>query len=100
MIRIFFIGFHFSTFLINSDIKAGNILVDSDGSIRLADFGVARVLEGCKKHTEAQTFVGTPCWMVPEVMNREIYDAKVGSIFVIPKIGGYLVTGYNCNGII
>ena len=25
MILIFFIGFHFSTFLINSDIKAGNI---------------------------------------------------------------------------
>lgn len=51
--------------------------MDSDGSIRLADFGVARVIEGGKKHAESQTFVGTPCWMAPEVMSREVYDARV-----------------------
>ena len=54
--------------MICRDVKAGNI--------RLADLGVARVLEGTMKKQEARTFVGTPCWMAPEVMNRERYDSK------------------------
>ena len=62
--------------MICRDVKAGNILVDGTGNIRLADLGVARVLEGTMKKQEARTFVGTPCWMAPEVMNRERYDSK------------------------
>lgn len=77
MTPIFFIGRAYSFLYYISDIKAGNILVDSDGSIRLADFGVARVIEGGQKHTEAQNFVGTPCWMAPEVMSRDVYDSRV-----------------------
>lgn len=62
--------------IILRDVKAGNILVDGNGNIRLADLGVARVLEGTMKKQEARTFVGTPCWMAPEVMNRDRYDSK------------------------
>ena len=59
------------------DVKAGNILVDENGNIRLGDLGVARLLEGTGKKQEARTFVGTPCWMAPEVMNRNQYDSRV-----------------------
>ena len=62
-----------------SDVKAGNILVDGEGNIRLADFGVARVVDGSHKRVHAHTFVGTPCWMAPEIMNRQTYDASVGA---------------------
>lgn len=62
--------------LLHRDVKAGNILVDADANIRLADLGVARVLEGTVKKQEARTFVGTPCWMAPEVMNRERYNSR------------------------
>ena len=65
------------------DVKAGNILVDADANIRLADLGVARVLEGMVKKQEARTFVGTPCWMAPEVMNRERYNSRV-PFFLLP----------------
>lgn len=48
--------------------------MDDDGDIFLSDFGVsAHIRLGQKRHT----FVGSPCWMAPEVMEQvEGYDLK------------------------
>ena len=43
------------------DIKAGNILVTDVGDVKLADFGSASIA------SPANSFVGTPYWMAPEV---------------------------------
>lgn len=80
------------------DVKAGNILVDADANIRLADLGVARVLEGTVKKQEARTFVGTPCWMAPEVMNRERYNSRVPFSPSCSPPGGHLVAGHHGAG--
>lgn len=48
--------------IMHRDIKGANILVHSDGTVKLADFGSAKNIKNY-----GGSFIGTVCWMAPEV---------------------------------
>ncbi|HBA83999.1 MAG TPA: hypothetical protein DCZ95_07900 [Verrucomicrobia bacterium] len=52
--------------LIHCDIKPENVLVDSDGTIKVADLGLARIMGRYTVEKEADTISGTPNYISPE----------------------------------
>ncbi|KAG0709096.1 kinase-like protein [Suillus ampliporus] len=89
---------------IHRDIKAANLLIDDDGTVLLGDLGVAASLtdrdadmssRACNGDPvsistsscpalplarpgmgKRKSFVGTPCWMAPELIQGHRYDSK------------------------
>ena len=77
--------------IMHRDIKSDNILVGTDGAIKLADFGYATQLTKSRQNRVSK--VGTVCWMAPEMITGKLhYDAKVDvwsfGIFVIEMCMG------------
>ncbi|KAF7842680.1 mitogen-activated protein kinase kinase kinase 1-like [Senna tora] len=51
--------------VVHRDIKCANILVDANGSVKLADFGLAKATN----MNDVKSSKGSPFWMAPEVVN-------------------------------
>jgi serine/threonine protein kinase len=53
--------------VVHRDIKGANLLTTKEGTVKLADFGVAMKLT---ESTKNMSIVGTPYWMAPEIVEQ------------------------------
>lgn len=60
--------------IMHRDIKPANILLDLQQNIKVGDFGLAKELNS--QSCLAQTNVGTPFYMAPEIINEKAYDER------------------------
>lgn len=58
--------------ILHRDIKAPNIFITGPRSVKIGDLGVAK----CTKNGMAQTQIGTPYYMSPEVWRNQKYDRR------------------------
>ncbi|NP_001072900.1 LIM domain kinase 1 [Xenopus tropicalis] len=68
--------------IIHRDLNSHNCLVREDGSLVVADFGLARLVTDetrdlRKDRRKRYTVVGNPYWMAPEMINGRSYDESV-----------------------
>ncbi|XP_062603660.1 serine/threonine-protein kinase Nek1-like [Saccostrea cucullata] len=60
--------------ILHRDIKSQNIFLSADGSVKLGDFGIAKVLGSTAEL--ARTCIGTPYYLSPEIVENRPYNNK------------------------
>ena len=61
--------------LAHRDVKPENVLLTSDYAVKVADFGLARMLAGTS-HTKTGMLIGTAAYLAPEQVSRGVADAR------------------------
>jgi serine/threonine protein kinase/ABC-type branched-subunit amino acid transport system substrate-binding protein len=80
--------------LIHRDIKPANFMQAADGSIKVADFGLAKSSGSSRKFTQAGMVVGTPFYMSPEQCEAKPLDQR-SDIYSLGATYFSLLTGKN-----
>ena len=78
--------------VIHRDVKPQNVLLDEAGRVYLADFGIAKMVEGATIVTQAGMITGTPQYMSPEQVSGHPLDGRC-DVYALGIITYELLTG-------
>ncbi len=78
--------------VLHRDVKPGNILITRDGRVKVADFGIGKLLTGTGDLTRPGQVIGSPAYMSPEQIRGETLDGK-SDFFSLGVVFYELLTG-------
>lgn len=78
--------------VVHRDLKASNVLFDSEGNAYLTDFGIAKLLVDTASLTSTGQVMGTPAYMAPEQWQGEMVDART-DLYALGIMLYHMLTG-------
>lgn len=62
--------------IFHRDVKPGNVMIGTEGAVKLIDFGIAKATDSLLKTTKGDVIKGTLAYCAPEVYRGEAFDAR------------------------
>ncbi|MEU0183612.1 ABC transporter substrate-binding protein [Streptomyces sp. NPDC006207] len=78
--------------LVHRDVKPSNVLIATGGTVKVADFGIARVVHSLSRITGTGSAIGTPGYMAPEQCAGDAVDAR-SDLYAVACMLTELLTG-------
>jgi serine/threonine-protein kinase len=79
--------------ILHRDLKSTNIIIQTDGSPKIADFGTARAIFSQEQLTQADELVGTPLYISPEAIRTGSADTR-SDIYALGLMAFAMVEGH------